>query len=105
MDSTYSAECADIIVEKFLRDIAGGKYKTLIVASFDQLPCLDEAKLPRFRVISLEEQVTREIGLLERPLIPSEDNAPNINNAAVYCRLAQQEQDEEGITALDTFSL
>ena len=92
-------------VEKFLRDIAGGKYNTLIVPSFDQLPSLDEAKLPRFRVISLEEQVTREIGLLERPLIPSEDNAPNINNAAVYCRLAQQEQDEEGITALDTFSL
>ena len=93
VDSTYSAECADIIVEKFLRDIAGGKYNTLIVPSFDQLPSLDEAKLPRFRVISLEEQVTREIGLLERPLIPSEDNAPNINNAAVYCRLAQQEQE------------
>lgn len=105
VDSTYSAECADIIVEKFLRDIAGGKYNTLIVQSFDQLPALDEAKLPRFRVVSLEEQMTRKIGLLDRPLISSEDNAPNINNAAVYYRLAQQEQDEEEITALDTFSL
>ena len=105
MDSTYSAECADIIIEKFLRDIAGGKYDTLIVKSFDQLPALDEAKLPRFRVVSLEEQMTRKIGLLDRPLISSEDNAPNINNAAVYYRLAQQEQDEEEITALDTFFL
>lgn len=105
VDSTYSAECADIIIEKFLRDIAGGKYDTLIVKSFDQLPALDEAKLPRFRVVSLEEQMTRKIGLLDRPLISSEDNAPNINNAAVYYRLAQQEQDEEEITALDTFFL
>jgi hypothetical protein len=73
VDSTYSAECADIIIEKFLRDIAGGKYDTLIVKSFDQLPALDEAKLPRFRVVSLEEQMTRKIGLLDRPLISSED--------------------------------
>ena len=105
VDSTYSVECADIIIEKFLRDMAGGKYDTLIVQSFDQLPAFDEAKLPRFCAVSLEGQMTREIGLLDRPLIPIEDNAPNINTAAVYCRLAQQEQDEEGITALDTFSL
>lgn len=85
-----SPQLSNSVMERFLRDAALGHFDTLLVKSFDQLPPLDETRLPHLRIISLEEQEIREIGTLDQPL-QDEDDEPAVSKAAIYSRRGHED--------------
>lgn len=99
-----SPQPSNSVMERFLRDAALGHFDTLLVKSFDQLPPLDETRLPRLRIISLEEQEIRELGILDQPL-PTEDVEPAISKAAIYCRRGHEHEDDPHFNTIETPSV
>lgn len=99
-----SPQPSNSVMERFLRDAALGHFDTLLVKSFDQLPPLDETRLPRLRIISLEEQEIREIGTLDQPL-PAEVDEPAVGKAAIYCRRGHEHEDDPHFNTIETQSM